>query len=693
MPNKSIYSCLLFLFILSSCGSEDDTSDSGDSFYDGALDSVKENDLYGTWAIFNLGFEGDIFEVPVNYEECGRDFMVLAENSVYTDYLYLDSGCEYMINSLNWNLDSGIVTLTNEFQQSDEWVITAMSNDRFTFKARLDIDDDGVLDLITFFVQRYQPVEIDVITPTFARNQDEAFENLISFTWQPYDGLYNFDRYEIYRSSGGNCALSSAELIFTGTDISETEFTDLTPPAEEDLCYYLKVYTDQGLYGESFGRYVNTGFILPAPVNLNEPEVSGNSAINFSWEPSEDPYFSHYELAFSNFGGGSGYGQQEYSVAIIEDRNSTNYQDNAPPLLNKPYYVLYVHNIFGNKTRFSNTSATSFWQVDIKRDEIIELSSIRFYAVDDDEPVVYLYGKVLDEYNDSNIHRFNYQTNQTEAVANVPPTVSTTVSMKLIDAGYGDELIFVQGSELHVYDAEDLQFKYALDPGANVSLIHDFDYSANGYWLISDSDNIYSFSRDNRNFEFIHEAPHFSEYPNYTNYQIFALKDNKVVLGHNDQNKSLLYKLENDGQIVQEGLVDIAIRDEWDHLSAYNASGDFIISYFENRIYSTTTYDLLQSFGAPYNASGLSLDGSEIYGSNNDPEWQVQSQSPHNKEAVRFNRISQEVSTTTTIGYPHLLFEDYQGNVISISSGLKKNGLRDNINDTADFFVEIISFD
>jgi hypothetical protein len=50
-----------------------------------------------------------------------------------------------------------------------------------------------------------------------------------------------------------------------------------------------------------------------------------NNTIQLNWQQSNDPYFSHYEIAFSNYSGGSGFGQQEYTVAVINDINTMSF--------------------------------------------------------------------------------------------------------------------------------------------------------------------------------------------------------------------------------------------------------------------------------------------------------------------------------------------------------------------------------
>jgi hypothetical protein len=690
---KNLLLILMLLFAITSCDKDDDTTEGSDSFYDGALKNLSANDLLGTWAIFDLGYQGETIEVPVNYQECGRDFLLFSENGMYTEYLFQSSDCNFDVNSLQWVVGDGVITLSNEFQQSEELVVTSLSNSQMTFKARVDFDNDGILDILSFYLSRYTPIDIDTVTPTFSRNQNQEFENLIHFNWQAYQGFNGFDRYEIYRSSGDNCSIANADLIFTTTDVSLNEFTDLTPPNALNLCYYLRAYTSQGLLGESFAQTVRTEDIQIAAVNLSQPQITGDTEITFNWQPSEDPYFSHYELTHSNYSPQIvGSGKQEYTTAIINQRQSTSYIDTSPPYLNNPHYSLYVYNIFGNRSPAINTSVTSFWQVPLIRPEIVGFTNISFIAVDYDEPVVYLYGRESAG-NNFNIHRFNYQTNTTEAIANLAPSIATSVPMKLIDSGFGKELVFAQGNELSIYDALSLEFKYNLDMGFEVLQVNDFQYSDSGYWIITDYDNVFSFSRDNFNFDLIDEKPHYPNHQGSYLYQVFTLDANTLLVGHTNEANSYIYDLNASGQLTQEQIVPIPIKDNAEGRTQLNTIGNYLINFVENRLYSTDTYAFLESFGEPFNSSGLSVNGDYIFGSNNSEDWQITNDSPHKKEAVKYNRLSQEVTYSTTKGYPHMVFENYAGQIISISSGFKKENLKDNINNTSDIFIETVSFE
>src|SRR5690606_10671172 len=107
--------------------------------------------------------------------------------------------------------------------------------------------------------------------------------------------------------------------------------------------------------------------ILPDPVALERPLVF-NDQIELNWEAYQSPYFSHYEVVFSNFPLGTGAsGYQENTLAIIKDINTTTFTDINPPYLENPYYAVYAYNIFGNKSSVYNNEKISSWEITYKK--------------------------------------------------------------------------------------------------------------------------------------------------------------------------------------------------------------------------------------------------------------------------------------------------------------------------------------
>lgn len=678
------YLVLIFLIVSAGCSKNDDPF-SIDGFYNGSDDSASIERLKGVWAIFSAEFEGERTEVPINYSECGRDFFVYSENGTYNEYLYQSSACEPLINELSWELNEGIISLRNSLGQTDDIVITKLNSQELIFKSRFDVDEDGELDVLILFARKYEPNEIDLYSRSFMKNRAEEFETLISFTWDAYKGFNEFDKYEIYRSSGEGCSKANAELVITITDSSITEFTDLNPPAEEKLCYFLRIYTNKGLLGESQLYDINPSFFAwIEPVSLNQPKVLGNQ-IELNWEASNSPYFSHYELTFSNTKSSS---PQEHTIAIIDDKDITSFVHENPPYIEDPFYNIYVHNIFGNKSIGHSDDVTVYWEVPFKRKEIINLQEVFSYDIDSSEPIIYLYGRESgnEGFPPVNIRRFNYNTHETESISNINP--NSLAPIKVVSSLNGKEVIIQEGTELLVYNALTMEYKYAIDPGG-VFAINDFTYYAPlDIWLIADGDDIFTLRRDNSNLFLIDSASHFPDHQGNGNYRFFTLKDNQIMLGHFNEPNSIVYTLDDAGNVLSNQIVPIKTRSINNEKTLYSEQGDYLLDTPENRLYSTLSFQFLESFEFPNFPSGTSVDGSQIYGTNNDPKWEIKDDSPHKKEVIIYDRNLKTNTIVETIGYPHILFENYNGEIISLSTGLKRNDLSRDINNKADIFIE-----
>jgi hypothetical protein len=676
------------LFLALGCSKDSDDPADPDNFYSGAITNASSADLLGYWAIFEAEYEGARVPIPINFTNCGRDFFVYREGGVYQEYLYRDSSCETNISQLAWELDKGVITLSTLSGSTDDLVIIKLTGTELYFKTRFDVDDDGKLDVVVLIAKRFTPNEVDFYTRSFQQDGAAAENDLIGFTWQAYDGFNTFQKYEVYRSSDSNCSKLNAELLATFTDVNETTFTDLTPPANSAICYFLKIYTDKGLLGESFPYYINTSTIGIDPVNLDQPTVAGNT-ISLSWAASEAPYFSHYEILVANHVPGTGYGYQDISVAIINDRDTTTWTDEDPPYLENPYYYIRAYNIFGNYTDFS-TEVNVYQQAIFKRPEILPLQQIVSYAVDRMEPVVYFFGQESgDGYTPYRIFRINYDTHETEAVTLTDPQAYTAIPIKVMVSSYGKEVVILQGSELYFYDAATLQFKYALDPDG-VASMKDFNYDdTRNLWVVSDENNIYTLQRGNGFMTLIDSAPHFTAYQSGIGYEFIILKNGQYLLGHPDETTSFVFDLDVNGNFTGSQSVNIQFRSIFDNERLlYNSAADLLLDTQQQEVFSSTTFQNVGSFLKPNVPSGISVDGTTILGTDNEYSWPIENDSPHKKEAVLFNPNTNVLTNIETIGYPHILFENFRGEVIGISSGFKKEDLYQNINNTSDFFME-----
>ncbi|APZ47012.1 hypothetical protein BW723_12285 [Polaribacter reichenbachii] len=681
---------LLILSLILSCSQEDEY-DFYTDFYSNAETSATANNLIGIWSIYFLEFEGQKIEVPLDYLDCGRNYSVFKENGIYEEVLFEDSNCSKLSNTLNWNLSKGIITLSNNFNETEEIVVTKLTNSEFNFKTKLDVDGDGEQDIITAFLKPYVPKEIDNISDTFSRNTSATSNNYISYNWDPYTGSEPFIAYEIYRSasSGDYCSKNNAVLVETITDPNTTVFRDISPPNEEHLCYFLKVKIQSGLLGESGLETLNTYNLVATPVNLENPTVINNT-ISLKWTKSEMPYFSHYEISYSNYAPNiSAFGEQNVIVTKITDKNKTSFIDENPPYLEKPYYSIHVYDIFGNKTYDTNDNFITSWEVDFKREEILDLTHIISYEINPNKPNIYLYGYDSNTVNLSRIYNYNYETNSVEAVSTKDINYSNYIPIKFYTTVYGDEIFVDQSGAFDIYDANSLDFKYSLEPKELFS-IDDFIYTSSGYYVFVEDNYIYTYSRNNDILTLVDKKMHFPNYQSGYDYKVLETKDNQLLIGHYNEPNSILFSIDNYGLLIKLKLVPVPLKQNKERNSSYNLADNYIINFKEQKLYSGNDFSSITTFNQPNFASTVSLNGKVIYGTNNDPSWSFESDSEHKKIATIYNRDSQSYYTIATKGYPQIIFENYKNEIVSISSGMKKADFYHNINDKRDLFVEII---
>lgn len=676
---------LLFLIVLTGCSKEDDLPETEDSFYKDALISASEELLAGTWSIFEVSYQGKYADIPATYEECGRDFFQFISSGTYREYI-LTSGyeCQKQILDLSWELEKGVVRLQNSWGESDEMVILQLNTEKLVFKMKMDIDEDGEQDVLTFVARRYAPPnDLDIYSYTFGSTATGSGTNEIKFTWQPYEGFYEFDRYEIYRSNSG-CSKANAELVATIENSSENFFTDLDPPAMEEICYYFRIYNNKGLIGESELSTFFTDYLLPTEVqfaNIN----AVNNEIEMRWQPYGGNYFSHYRITVRNYKGGTGSGYQEYPVAIIEDKEVTTFLDENPPRLKNPVYAIYAYDIFGNMSSHSGTDGNS-WELNWSHPEVLNFDSVQFATMEQDKPEIFLYGR--EQNGQGNLIKYNYQNNEISATANKLPEAMTSIPMQLHNSDNGRELFFPQGNALTVYDANDLSYKYKLTPGESAGYT-DFAYLGNNIFSFTTGNVIYTYKRNNANLEFIEKKEHFTTHWGTGNYHLVLLKDQEILVGHFREAQSFKFVVSSTGKISDGEPVNIPVKSHYQKKTLYSPEKEYVINLLENKLYSTRSFGLQESFESPYFPSGISRDGNLILGSNNDPQERITNESIHERKARIYNLTTGKLTTIESKGYPHLLFEDHAGQIISISSGFKRESLDKNA-PKPDIFLEVI---
>lgn len=574
--NKILYFFgFTFLLIITSCSNDVDTS-FDESFLSGALTSSTNQNLEGRWAIYQIEFEGEITDVPPSSADCGRDFFDIQSQGQYREYLVnTNSDCTPQINLLNWSLSNGIITLSNG-SETDQLVVTELTSNRLVFKTRFDADSDGEPEIYKAICKRYEPpLEVDIYSGTFYWDNTIDNNDKILLKWDAYRGYNQFEKYEIYRLDV-NCNVANAELILTITDINQSSFIDVTPPPYEEICYLFKIYTNEGLLGESISVNVDTSYIEVPPVNLSEPNLN-NSIVDLNWEQYQGYYFSHYEIEVRNYSSGSGGGYQEEQLAVINDFETLNYSVKLPYFAN-PIFVIHVYNIFGRRSQTviegQNQQSTNF-----VREGILPIGFIKFAAFSPNESVLYYA-------NYSDLYRYNYANNSVESSTEL--NSSSVVFVKVFESSFGTEVIVNTGSEIKVYDTN-LNFKYNLT--TSISSPEHLAVNEDGYWLITDRENLYSFSRTNNNLALISTNNLYNQSFSVSRINVMDLGQNKILAGNYTQSQGLIVDIDANGVLSNAISVNINATSQWKNNSLYSKDQQYLLNIDDNTLYSTNTYD------------------------------------------------------------------------------------------------------
>ena len=653
MNRRLFFIGFVFFFVTLACNSDDDSL-SDNSFLNGRLTSVTNQQLEGRWAIFQIEFENRITDVPESSIECGRDFFDFQTDSEFREYVFDDNfECTPKIDMLSWTLSNGVVTFSDE-TGTDKWVITELSSDRLVFKLRFDADEDGDTEVFKAICYRYEPpVEMDIYSKTFFWNMLVDNRDKILLKWDGYKGYNEFEKYEIYRL-GQDCDITNTELISTITDMNETSFIDENPPSLEQICYVFKIYTNKGLLGESDPITVDTSLIEVPSVNLSQPTLN-NSVVDLVWESYQGYYFSHYEIEVRNYSSGFGGAYQEEQLAIINDIDNTN-TSVVLPYVNNPVFVINVYNIFGTRNQTviegQNQQSTTF-----TRKEILPVNSIRFAAFSPNEPVLY-----FTDYSD--LYMYNYNTNSVET--SVAINSSSIVFVKVFESSYGTEVIInTGGGQLQVYDSN-LNYKYNLiyaEPIADNLVV-----TESGYWLAADRQNLYSFSRTDSSLTLISTNNLYNQFFSTSLINIIDLGQNKILAGNHTQPQGLIIGIDSNGNLSDAVPVNLNSTSRSNNGSLFSKDEQYVLNIEDKTLYSTITNNLVTTLHQNFFPSGISTDGLYILGTNNNPKNEIDSFHERKVRTLSYPTFNEKIYNSQ--GYPIIVHQNHLGQLISVSKGM-----------------------
>ncbi|WP_298782140.1 fibronectin type III domain-containing protein [uncultured Polaribacter sp.] len=636
--------------------------------------------LIGTWAIQTVTINGNTSEAPISFQECGTDYFTYSADNVYQETVFKTSLCNADKANANWALKDGIINLSSNTGESQTIEVRKLNENIFIFQVYLDLDVNNGTEAYIFTATRYTPPkEVDIYTDTFYQKSNDS---QIEFTWNKYSGYKTFLKYEIYRTDE-TCNSSSVKLIKTITDVNENYFVDLEAFSTEH-CYQLKIYTDEGLLGESNLITIFTDNLRPEHVNFVNANVN-NESVTLTWEKSEDPYFSHYEIKY--------YDTLDFTpnynehVTVIDDVNITSFTDTNPPYLLQPVYVILVYNKFGNYSYIiENENSIS---VNLNRIGMLDIEYL-YKMVYDRESKSFIFYYRESTYGNYKFAKYSTIDKKFVAESYKQPTSSTSTSMQIIDSetGYGKEFIYPQNDELWVYNADDLTYKYAFN--LSNSSTGSFSYLGNDIWVVTDNENVFTYLRNNDAFTLLDKKPHFTQHQGSGHYEILKIDTNTILVSHDNEGRAILYKIDENGIIVNHGIKNIPLQYNYNHNNVqYNSNSTYIVNTTNNKIYSANDYSLIKEYNSPAITSNLSRDGSKIYGTNNTREL-TDDYNTAKKEVIIYDIATRNIETKESKGYPLYITDNEDGNIICLSANFPGETFDNFESKVKNLFIEVI---
>jgi hypothetical protein len=667
---------VLISIVFLGCG-----KDKEDEFTSGTETNVTVEDISGTWFVFAGAFMDNFVEVTPNFPDCGNDHIIFGQNGGYQEVLYNKLDCIPQVNTASWKVENGIIIVSSS-NETIEFPILEASSDELVINFRYDFDNDGSQDIFKAYLRPYDVLENYHITKSFRRNLEE--QSLLQFDWKQETNTNAFNSYEIYRSQEGSCSKENAVQIAEINTISETSFIDYDPPATQgNLCYFLRVYSNGVLVGES--GLLNEDpkdLVISTSVNLKNPIVQGES-IFLEWDEYNIPYFSHYEILFSNGENPGSSAYEEGPVAVIDNRDQTTYLDNDPPFIEDPSFAIYGVNLFGKKT------LSNYVSVEYRRKDLFARFFDSHFIMDDIEPILFFYGyddspnSAPNEAENRQLIRYNYESGAIEASFQYDYTswdffkpINNTSSPE------GQELIFHDFGGLYFLNPESLSTESFIESSylfeeLGFSVASGFDFLRDSIWVAYDSFDFFVLRRVGSNLELIDTY----SYSGFRPSEMIIINENQVLVGQYPED-SVLITINGNGEVVDSQIVTAKVKDSY-----YNPDTGLFFNKKNKTIYSTSTFEPMDDITSDIYPIGISADGENIFCSYNDPELFGQPfyTDTLKKEIVIYNVSEKQITSSIEVnGYPLEVLENESGGVISISAPENNNPL------FTDIFIEKI---
>jgi hypothetical protein len=163
---------------------------------------------------------------------------------------------------------------------------------------------------------------------------------------------------------------------------------------------------------------------------------------------------------------------------------------------------------------------------------------------------------------------------------------------------------------------------------------------------------------------------------------------NRIFVGNYDELQGLIVNIDTDGVLATNATqVSFNTASSFNNHSLFSANKKYVLDVNDNTLYSTETYNLLNTLNQNFFATGLSNDGSKILGTLNHSS--ASNDYFHEKKVRIFSYPTYSEQIHNAKGYPIVLYQNHLGQIVCLSKGLIGNiGTSAQEND---IFIEIIN--
>ena len=665
------------LLIFLSCSKEEDKPTPEIDIDKPEVDtSVTNENIEGTWYVYAGEYMDRFIQAPPRYTVCGYDYLVFSNNGLYKEVLYSNNDCIPERESANWVLENGIITISNSQGEKEELPVIEFQSTELVVDFQYDIDNDGNEDSIKAYLRPYDPLSNNHIANSFVRDLDET--ELLKFNWKVETDIDSFSSYEVYRSVDGTCTKEGATLLTEINDINNSTYVDFDPPAtQNNLCYFLKVYSDDGLVGESELLSVNPKELtMNGALNLINASLDGEH-IFLDWSEYNNPYFSHYEIVYANTDGNNLLFHEEDSIISIDSFEETSFLDIDPPYIENPFFAIYAYNIFGTKV------VSNYEEVIFRRKELTGPIWLSHIEIDVDEASVYLHGvSSIPEWSNYGVNailRIDYNESLLRSTTNNEVYVAGEFPFrKPFNFPEGKELVTNGRSNLHFLDpislTENFSFgSFYLYEEFDLGGIVDYTYTANGFLVVIDATNIFVFQRNGEELILLDKEIHYETHQGDNLERILQVNDNEIMVGHKNEEQSILFKVDENGLLQNKRVISIPLSSsyiaKYKNTSFYSDSNNTLINYGDRTLYSTISFQAEVQMPDELFALGLDKNSDYIFASTNDPDWYGSDAKTQylKREILLFDTETNQIESIKTKGYPIWVFQNDFGETFSIS--------------------------